>query len=756
MDLLIEIIASLNRHRSGSLWFGSERIINQFETLEVQTETLTYFLYQRFYLTGGLPWQQRENELFFLVSPASFANGVVESLQLGSMIDADWSAQREEHGAMWVSKDGLHLCCSPNLIASRHGDAGSSSTGVGIMVERVRRNLFSQFILVNSEHTSSRHRSHPTTRLYFNVRPAAIARFCKVIIDELDRRRFEYRFKILADPGAFWRNDTAILYVPTASYQPATEVLKEVLPDLYHDLRHGTPLMTKRISPGVAVAADPGNGVSFGIHRCGIIARAALQFLEGKERLSSGCLQTFDQRLLALGLDIRRPYIAVGIDDPYQSDIFKCAPVDAFKNPDPQQALSLIYERIEQSCIRQGDRTFWLKRAWLSEGEVLEPARADVYGGLPGVAWFLAEYYRVSGDKRARSLALSAWKEIERYLQHPSNRNRLGLYTGTVGTALIGRQIALALGEDCILRYVTDLARSIVQFAGDPLEPTEIDWLGGLAGTVGGLLSFWRCWGWDEALTKAGEFGDLILARARQTKRGLAWHGPAGTRSRPLLGFAHGVGGIAVAIAELAAHIGEGRYQEARDLAFAYECSFFDPHMTGWPDLRGVDVAYPFAWCHGTPGVLLARAIGHRVSGGHIRWETVHEKALANAEMEILSRCTGKESLSQCHGLAGNINILDLVNQCLGKTVRTEGTRMRVQEHISETIISELIGDPKSAPMDCSLMLGLSGIGLCLLGTQREASFPLPLALGTSAWHLAREAEWKVRPADSPMTAPGQ
>jgi len=86
-----------------------------------------------------------------------------------------------------------------------------------------------------------------------------------------------------------------------------------------------------------------------------------------------------------------------------------------------------------------------------------------------------------------------------------------------------------------------------------------------------------------------------------------------------LSGLSHGSAGIALALLQLAALTGEERFRTAAKEAIRYERKLFSSEAGNWLDLRDQnkevqpegDSAAKFmtAWCHGAPGIGLARLI---------------------------------------------------------------------------------------------------------------------------------------------------
>lgn len=86
-------------------------------------------------------------------------------------------------------------------------------------------------------------------------------------------------------------------------------------------------------------------------------------------------------------------------------------------------------------------------------------------------------------------------------------------------------------------------------------------------------------------------------------------------QKRPLTGFSHGAAGIAYALLRLSGVTERDIYRKAAEEVITYEQSVFMPEIGNWPDLREsddlqTDVPCGTSWCHGAPGIGLARLGG--------------------------------------------------------------------------------------------------------------------------------------------------
>jgi len=88
-------------------------------------------------------------------------------------------------------------------------------------------------------------------------------------------------------------------------------------------LKSETPLFTKRIAPGFALAEDPGNGESFGMHRCRIVAEAIWQAYSEGSQTEEARLEEVTKRFVSYGLTLDRPYLNPRSDDQYDLPAWK-------------------------------------------------------------------------------------------------------------------------------------------------------------------------------------------------------------------------------------------------------------------------------------------------------------------------------------------------------------------------------------------------------------------------------------------------
>jgi lantibiotic modifying enzyme len=242
-------------------------------------------------------------------------------------------------------------------------------------------------------------------------------------------------------------------------------------------------------------------------------------------------------------------------------------------------------------------------------------------------------------------------------------------------------------------------------------------------------------------LAVAVQCGDRLIATSKVMDQGRGWMTPIPAK-KPLGGFSHGAAGMAWALLELATMSGEERFRTTALEAIAYERTLFDAGKGKWLDQRDFETlglpvgggdALLEAWCHGSPGIGLARLLTlHSLDDERIRAEI--QTALDNtlARGFDLNHCL-------CHGDLGN---LELLLQAAGRLddpalpSRISRTASKIVESIHKD--GWLCGTPSGVESP-GLMIGLAGIGYGLLRLAQPDRVPAVLTLAPPMRRVAGE-----------------
>jgi lantibiotic modifying enzyme len=360
----------------------------------------------------------------------------------------------------------------------------------------------------------------------------------------------------------------------------------------------------------------------------------------------------------------------------------------------------------------------------------------DLYGGTAGIGLVLAEIATVIGDAGSRRTGIAALRHALDRAGDIAPDAAGGLYTGRVGVAVAAIRSGLLLDQPELAEGGQTLLRGAVSHA---LDARPDDLVAGRAGAVVGLLIAASAMPSPELTARAADVGDALVQDVATRERP-AWQNGTG-RPTPT-GLSHGAAGIAHALLELWAATGLARHRNAGERAIAQEQAHFDPLARNWPDGRngrggtGSTVSF-VSWCHGAPGIGLARTRAWRLTGDLAR------RAEAGGALEVTARWTraavaaSRGSYCLCHGLGGNAEIL---RDCGDTTGPRAGELRALAREVARTGLSEYHATgrewPCGAPGGVSpgLMTGVAGIARFYLRAARPTLPSLLLPSPSERW----------------------
>ena len=241
----------------------------------------------------------------------------------------------------------------------------------------------------------------------------------------------------------------------------------------------------------------------------------------------------------------------------------------------------------------------------------------------------------------------------------------LGGFNGWGGVIYVLTHLGVLWNDESLLDEAASHAVSLSErIAQDPL----LDWIAGSAGCAVSLLRLHEVRPDPSLIANVRACGERLLAMAEPQERGLGWRMPlAGDRA--LAGLSHGAAGIALALLHIADATDDSRFRQTALEALAFERSLFISERQNWPDLRagaadGLDAStghFMQAWCHGAPGIGMARLAGLPfLDDDSIR-----------TEIETAVRSTVAHGLGQnhclCHGDVGNLQLLAVAGRTLDR-----------------------------------------------------------------------------------------
>lgn len=402
------------------------------------------------------------------------------------------------------------------------------------------------------------------------------------------------------------------------------------------------------------------------------------------------------------------------------------------------EAALAIGERLRRGAIASPDGSVaWIGPRYLAAGDLYELAvlGSDLYGGTAGIALFLAALHRRTGDEGARELALRAIAPLRRRLapRRAADRPELGIggLTGLPSVLYAFVWVGELLGEPDLAREAHAL--SVLLDPARLAADEDFDVISGGAGAILGLLALDRVSADRNAdgrspLELASLCADHLVARRVPSAGGL--HGWAARGRPPLAGFSHGAAGICLALLRLYARTRAPELLAAARDGIAGERHLYAPPQENWRDPRRPQAPPRATWCHGAPGIALARIGALDVlDSAEIRHEI--GAAIATTRAEPLTRID-----HLCCGNLGRAEILLQASQALGDpSLRKEAESIAGAVLHRAGVAGHFGCAPHAGPdlTDPSFFRGEAGIGFSLLRLAGPGGLPCPLLLESPA-----------------------
>ncbi|MDJ0944430.1 MAG: lanthionine synthetase LanC family protein [Kiloniellales bacterium] len=754
-------------------WFGERTdelpsSVRQALTLETARSYLHYSLQSRlytdFYCAGGAQtWTRRQgNQVPTGRTP--FVEALSEANSGQGYSSPGWTVTGSSRGMVTVRKGGVRLYAGPSdYECSDPETVPQFGSTLCVRFPKEFIHLSPGFYMAVGNRELAPGDGEAVVRWYWNLTASGAISFLREITRDLNRMLVPFKLKVLNDPACFVRCDAVVLYVRERDYNEVSEALARVHLEVASSLKPSTPALTKEVAVGVGIAEDPGGITSFGLHRCGLLAEGMIQAHEAGRHVLSERLEVINESFVAEGLSIDRPYLNPGSSDRYRL-IARAAPVatrgskSSVSTADRGHCLETalaIGLRLTEEAMWHRDRCTWLGPEAGPEAASQVVTRTtyrtlgpDLYAGSSGLALFLAQLHVATDHPAARKAALGAIAQAYSTLQAVPPAVRFGLYAGWSGIALAAVRVGTLLDTP---EWIEKALALLGQLAREDPRQAEPDLLAGVAGGVVALLVLWEALDEAALLEMALRQGDVLLAAAEPADAGRSWTSVSHPENPGLTGFSHGASGIGYALFELFAATGDARYLDVAQAAFDYERLWYDPDAANWPDLRGrlhqkpeTGSSPPFqtAWCHGAPGIALARLRAY----ARFCDERHRDEALTALDTTACAVEAGLSSqnhnYSLCHGMAGNADILLCGHRILdedrpddiGLVHRVAGLGIQLYSRAGNVWPC---GIPEETP---GLMLGLAGIGYFYLRVA-DSSVPStlePLPPCRASWDISK------------------
>jgi type 2 lantibiotic biosynthesis protein LanM len=404
----------------------------------------------------------------------------------------------------------------------------------------------------------------------------------------------------------------------------------------------------------------------------------------------------------------------------------------------PPPPIDVTTEGLMEAALKVGDRLATLALQdqmgidWIGVTLVydkhwmLAPLSLGMYDGLAGIALFLGYLGASSASSKHTHLARKVVETIQRdlYLHRPSLRS-IGAFSGWGGLMTLFTHLG-KLWDDAQLLEQAEMMLADVERLLEHDQAFDI--LGGSAGAILAILNLLTIRPSKRAVSLVTRCGEHLIAHAQPMPRGIGWPN-ASIRSQPLSGFSHGAAGMALALLKLAHETGREEFRLTALQAIDYERSLFSPQHHNWRDLREFDLEtnpagrdvqehYAVTWCHGAPGIGLARLQTLSLLDDDI----VRQEIMAAVETTLRRGFGHNHCL--CHGDLGNLELIHLAGRRLARRQWQHEAQIIAASVWQAVMQSDWRSGVPNAVETPGLMTGLAGIGYGLLRTAMPEYIP--------------------------------
>lgn len=248
-----------------------------------------------------------------------FVAGLLTANDASTYPNAGWEVVESRDDEVLVRKDGLTLTANPSEIV---GPLSSTSERVSVLLPAHRRFAEPRWFVSISKAGPPGLDGAPITRLYFTPDEVDTAR---QLLAELsgffNERGVAFQIKLLNHPEAYVRRDPFVVYLNREDWRAHGKAIGRIHRSFANRLRDDGPCFLGELGRGWRIADEPvqtGQPISFGQHRCLLVAEALVRAHDQGAANATERLDVIAERFGEAGLDLAAPYTNDAGHDRYE------------------------------------------------------------------------------------------------------------------------------------------------------------------------------------------------------------------------------------------------------------------------------------------------------------------------------------------------------------------------------------------------------------------------------------------------------
>jgi hypothetical protein len=218
-----------------------------------------------------------------------------------------------------VTKNGASVLLSAGEYVIEEGRGAPPRIGVSVNFYLPTESLTRQpgFYYAFGESMDDHRDQIDCCRFYWSIGPSGAAHLLQVLTGRLNRFRVPFHCKCQRSRAQYQRLDPIVLYLDKRFYQIGVQLIGEAYARVRDHMKPTSPILTKVLAPGLALAEDPPDGESYGMHRCRIVAEGLCDAHDRGITDIDTRLDLIEARFARAGLSLERPYLNPGSIDRY-------------------------------------------------------------------------------------------------------------------------------------------------------------------------------------------------------------------------------------------------------------------------------------------------------------------------------------------------------------------------------------------------------------------------------------------------------
>ncbi|WP_306350412.1 type 2 lanthipeptide synthetase LanM [Flavobacterium sp. '19STA2R22 D10 B1'] len=366
-----------------------------------------------------------------------------------------------------------------------------------------------------------------------------------------------------------------------------------------------------------------------------------------------------------------------------------------------------IASQIRKSAIK--NKTSYLWNCYTSSSNkklFYNTLGTGFYEGNLGMSYFFNLFGKLTDDRQFEKDGIQIIEsEIKRSLSENYNVD-ISMATGLAGLIYSLLKLPKNKGIQLALPIIALIERE------DIINDKKYDIMSGTAGLLLVLSSLYKT-------TQSKEVLDLMILIGDHLVKESIIDPSSGFRTwqselfnKPMTGFSHGVSGIGCALLALYECTENEEYKNLFYEALAFENFHKNNTLSNWQDLRENNGSCKTAWCHGAPGIGLARLYAYKILKDPCLLEDI-ERAIVGTKNDLQN-----ETDFYCCGNTGKIDFLIEASRILDRPellMKARQSIMRILYKKNERGYYTTYEIPEISLENPSLFRGTAGIGYTLL-----------------------------------------